>query len=107
MHVVYCSSARHIGQVVHLARRYSRFNHKILLPPFYNDLFNDNLRLEIAAYNRSRSSAPRRSFTREKQQTVRLTPTRIPIKFNKISFDEVVEIIVSTNGITQSSPDVP
>ncbi len=74
-----------------------------------DDEFNAKLKREIRA-----SKDKQRSYVIEKQRTPKLGLRDIPIKFNKtgveyhtnpyISFDEVMRIVIDTNGATQLCP---
>ncbi len=75
--------------------------------------FNDSLRAEILAYNRSHSGN-KRSYKSEQRKTVKVMVKDIQVEFNilsvkyhnnpYISFEEVIDIVKQMNNETQASP---
>jgi KilA-N domain len=83
-------------------------------------IFNDELKKQIRDYNRlhkthlEKNRSKRRFFSQEKRKTPKISKDDITVKFSKLSFvytenpyisyDEVLQIIIDTNRITQESP---
>lgn len=84
------------------------------------DVFNAELKKEIRDYNKLHSThleknrSKRRYFAKEKLKTPKISKDDITVKFSKLSFvysenpyisyEEVLQIIIDTNRITQESP---